>query len=192
MSLSFSAPKFAFDPSARARAPKQQKAFKKQPLLVEQLMSFGTTFGPDGHTWFELQLPMVVAAEQANGAQWSKQQRASTQIDVMLVALQTHLRGIDREAIAALTLIRISPKRLDAHDNLRQAFKHVLDGVCAWIVEGGDDFNRRTIGKYDDQLLGTGRLTCHYEQTTHETDKRRQGIRVRLHLGSRPASSTGL
>ena len=191
MTLSFTGARFAFDPTARARAPKSSKAkpFKKGPKFVEQLFAADTT-GPG--SWFvELQLPLVVQAEQANGMRWGKQKRASSQIDTTLVVLQTHLRTLDRAAISGITLTRISPGKLDAHDNLRQAFKHVLDGVCAWIVEGGADFNRRTIGKYDDQLIATGRITCHYEQTTHETDKRLQGIRIRLHLSSPSASSTG-
>lgn len=177
---------------AKGNTNAKAKKHKNAPRVVEQLMSFGTTFGPDGHTWFQLQLPIIVQAEQANGMRWNKAKRASSHVDAVLAALQAHLRSIDREAVSEITLTRISPGKLDAHDNLRQAFKHVLDGVCAWICVGDGELNRHAIGRYDDKLLGTGKVTCHYDQTTHETDKRLQGIRIRLRLGSPAAPSIAL
>lgn len=171
--------------NGRRGGPAKPKKHKNAVRMVEQhTRSYGLQ--PDGGAEFELQLPIVVQAEQANGARWNKAKRASTHIDAVLAALQTHFRSLEREAITEITLTRISPGKLDAHDNLRQAFKHVLDGVCAWICVGDGELNRHAIGRYDDKLLGTGKVTCHYDQTTHETDKRLQGIRIRLHLGSKP------
>lgn len=173
----------------RAKGNAKAKKHKNAPRMVEQYTrSYGLQ--PDGSAEFELQLPTLVHADQANGARWRKAKRASSHVDVVIAALQAHLRSIDREAITEITLTRISPGKLDAHDNLRQAFKHVLDGVCAWICVGDGELNRHAIGRYDDKLLGTGKVTCHYDQTTHETDKRLQGIRIRLRLGSPAAPST--
>lgn len=165
----------------RAKGNAKAKKHKNGPKLVEQLVSFESTHA---HHWVELQLPTLVHADQANGARWRKAKRASSHVDVVIAALQAHFRSLDRERITDITLTRISPGKLDAHDNLRQAFKHVLDGVCAWICVGDGELNRHAIGRYDDKLLGTGKVTCHYDQTTHETDKRLQGIRIRLRLAT--------
>lgn len=169
--------------NGRRGANTKPKKHKSAVRMVEQLVSFESS---PAREWVELQLPIVVQAEQANGMRWNKAKRASTHIDAVLAALQAHFRSLEREAITEITLTRISPGKLDAHDNLRQAFKHVLDGVCAWICVGDGELNRHAIGRYDDKLLGTGKVTCHYDQTTHETDKRLQGIRIRLRLGSKP------
>jgi hypothetical protein len=173
---------FQFAFSGRRKA--KPKPTPRAPKMLEHTCAFhdGTE-----KLWI-LQLPIVVHADNANGAHFTKARAARSQLDVVLLALQTQLRGIDRERIDKITLVRFSPGKLDAHDNLRQSFKHVLDAVCVWIVCGAEDFNRRAIGKYDDQLLGTGKVTCQYDQTTHETDRLLQGIQIRLRMstGSRP------
>jgi len=169
----------AFNGRRKAK-PKPTRALPK--LLEHRVLCAKTS----STTEWVLQLPLVVHADNANGAHFTKARAARSQLDTVLLALQTQLRGIERECIDQITLVRFSPGRLDAHDNLRQSFKHVLDAVCVWIVCGSEDFNRRAIGKYDDQLLGTGKVTCQYEQTTHETDRRLQGIQIRLRLGSQP------
>lgn len=162
--------------NGRRGGPAKPKKHKNAVRMVEALVFIAP------QEFYELQLPIVVQAEQANGARWNRAKRASGHVDAVLAALQAHFRSLEREAITEITLTRISPGKLDAHDNLRQAFKHVLDGVCAWICVGDGELNRHAIGRYDDKLLGTGKVTCHYDQTTHETDKRLQGIRIRLRM----------
>jgi hypothetical protein len=132
---------------------------------------------------WSVQLPLITRASQVKGNRHAQRKAANLQIDTVLVTLQSQLRSIDRAAIRGITLVRISPKELDAHDNLPQAFKHVVDATCAWIVCGDDDINRHAIGRYDDQLIRTGRITCNYEQTTCEHDRRKQGIQIRFRLG---------
>jgi hypothetical protein len=175
---------FAMTFNARRAKPKPTKSLPK--LLDHKCFMSLHGDSTDMPVWREwvLQLPIVTHADNANGAHFTKARAARSQLDVVLLALQTQLRGVDRERIDRITLVRFSPGKLDAHDNLRQAFKHVLDGVCVWICCGTEDFNRRAIGKYDDQLLGTGKVTCHYEQTTHDTNKRLQGIQIRLRLAA--------
>jgi hypothetical protein len=162
----------------------RRKAKPKPTKTLPKLLDHRVWQAIDEDPEWVLQLPIVVHADNANGAHFTKARAARSQLDTVLLALQTQLRGVERERIDQITLVRFSPGRLDAHDNLRQSFKHVLDAVCVWIVCGSEDFNRRAIGKYDDQLLGTGKVTCQYEQTTHETDRRLQGIQIRLRLGS--------
>lgn len=160
------------------------RAKPKPTKALPKLLDHRVWHEIDENQEWVLQLPLVTHADNANGAHFTKARAARSQLDVVLLALQTQLRGVERERIDRITLVRFSPGKLDAHDNLRQAFKHVLDAVCVWICCGSEDFNRRSIGKYDDQLLGTGKVTCHYEQTTHETNKRLQGIQIRLRLAA--------
>lgn len=169
-----------FQLAFNGRRKAKPKPTPRSPKLLDHRVWQAIDADPE---WV-LQLPLVVHADNANGAHFTKASAARSQLDTVLLALQTQLRGIDRDRIDRITLVRFSPGKLDGHDNLRQSFKHVLDAVCVWIVCGSEDFNRRAIGKYDDQLLGTGKVTCQYEQATHETDKRLQGIQIRLRLGS--------
>jgi hypothetical protein len=103
---------------------------------------------------------------------------------MVIAACQSQLRRMERARVCGLDLTRIGPRPLDAHDNLPQSFKHVVDAVCGFLVRG-DDFDtadRRRIGTFDDQLIGTGKVTCRYAQLTHETDRRLYGIRIRFRL----------
>jgi hypothetical protein len=168
------------------RGVKKPKASRTVRFVMQHITSAWADVNGTIGSWV-LQLPMYVEPE-SNGRvnRHAKSARGGSQIDAVLAMLQSHLRSIDRAAISGIELTRISPRKLDAHDNLREAFKHVLDATCAWIVRG-DEFNeldRKRIGRFDDQLLGTGKVTCEYYQTTHETDRHLHGIRIRLRLKS--------
>lgn len=157
------------------------RAVKKSPKRSVPFVKAMIQSLSDG---WRIQLPIYTQATNANGNRYAAKARAREQVDAVMAFLQSHLRTIDRSRIKAIELTRIGPQKLDAHDNLPQAFKHVLDGVCAWIVRGDEfcDADRRRIGKFDNEVLGTGRATCHYEQVTHE-DRRLHGIQIRLRLG---------
>lgn len=163
-------------------------AQKRAKTTVAMVPSVTRCGGGREALWYELDLPVLTAASNENGNRWNKSARAGHQVNIVIAGLQAHLRAIDRAAISGITLTRISPGKLDAHDNLPQAFKHVLDATCAWIVRGDDfcDADRKRIGRFDDELLNTGKghVTCNYEQTSHEVDRRLQGIRIRLQLTS--------
>lgn len=171
------------------KAPRRAKPFVPGPKLVEQLVTWATD-----RSWVELQMSMKIDSPQANGHQHTNANDAHIQVEDVLRALRAYLRGLDRSLISGITFTRLhtekSKKGLAKHDNLRGAFKHICDATCAWIVEGPNEFNRRTIGKYDDLLEaqwteGTGRTwPPNYTQQMHETDTRLWGIRIRLHLGS--------
>lgn len=192
-----------FHASREMAVAKQEKATKREARKVETLLRWSA----DG-SWFELQAAIETKSGQAKGRDFAQAHLAAKQrlellgwktvkargqrrgvlTKVRSGLLETHFGGVDRAAVSGIEVIRISPMRLDAHDNLRQAFKHVIDDICIWI-DLGESITARDIagiGRYDDKLLGTGKVTCHYDQTTHETDKRLQGIRIRLHLGSKP------
>lgn len=136
---------------------------------------------------FELQLPLKTEASNANGNRYREHKLKTNQIDTVIAACQSQLRRMDRDRVEIIDLTRIGPKPLDAHDNLPQSFKHVVDALCAWLVRG-DDFDaqdRRNIGRFDDQLIGKGKLSCRYAQLTHELDRRLYGIRIRFRLRPR-------
>lgn len=51
-----------------------------------------------------------------------------------------------------LTLIRIAPRRLDAHENLPMCFKSVVDGVADWLEV---DDRKGFLCKYDQEKAET-------------------------------------
>ena len=111
---------------------------------------------------------------------------ANVTIAVVVSALQTHLRAVDRSAFEHIQLVRFGPSAFD-DDNLRGSMKHVRDAVCAWIVRG-DEFSekdRRGIGKFDDQVLttGKGKVTCEYSQEPYQSDRTLRGIAIVLRHG---------
>lgn len=138
----------------------------------------------DGYT---LQLPLKTEASNANGNRHMAHKKRTQQFDLTLAACQAHMRNMDRERVCAIELTRIGPRPLDAHDNLPQSFKHVVDAVCAFIARGDefDERDRKRIGVFDDQLIGTGKVSCRYDQMVHELDRRLYGIRIRFRLRSR-------
>lgn len=141
----------------------------------------------DGYT---LQLPLKTEASNANGNRHRAHKAKVNQIDTVLSHCQRQLRHMDRARVAVIELTRIGQRPLDAHDNLPQSFKHIVDAACAWLVRG-DEFDaadRRNIGRFDDQLIGKGLLTCRYDQLTHELDRRLYGVRIRFRL--RPIAHT--
>lgn len=194
MSLSFSAPRFSFDPSARARAPKQRKpkAFKRGPKLIEMLSRWAT----DG-TWIELDVPVSVEAQHGYMRGHKRREaEAKDQHLVILCSLLSRLYSVDRELITDVTFTRFSPaaetkNEMDS-DNLGWSLKHFRDQTALWIVTGKLSCPQHEWGSHDGILKRKhGRDIWHYKSERHETDKRRQGIRIRLQLtspqGSQPA-----
>lgn len=164
----------------KARRP---KAFKRGPMLVEQL----TTWAADG-AWVELQIPLIVESLQARGARWKAKREKSFLRPIFIASL----RGLG-DRISAIHFTRIYSERgkpLD-DDNLPGAFKSVRDELCRFIRHGPVVTHEKGIGSHDDwvkqQWKGTGRTwPPTLSETTHETDKRLQGIRIRLHLRAQP------
>ena len=168
----------------KPKAPKRKG--KPAGVLVEQLCWV------DGVTQAVMvQLPIRLDRDQYNAGwvpHWTKTKTAQGQINTVLLALRTQLRTLSgdryaRERFRSIVLVRISPARL-GDDNLIAAFKHVRDGVCAWLKCGDDDFDRRTIGRFDDDVNQPGGIACYYAQTTCQRDKRAHGIQIRLGYSS--------
>ena len=121
----------------------------------------------------------------ANGSKFSKSSEAKKHVDTTLEALRLQLAGLSgerftRERIRGVVFTRIAPVRIKGDDNLTAAFKHVRDATFAWIVYGDQDFDRRKIGIYDDDVNTPGGHTCSCEQTVSAEDKRAYGIQIRF------------
>jgi hypothetical protein len=59
---------------------------------------------------------------------------------------------------ATVTLVRISPGKLDEHDNLPRAFKAVVDELAKWM--GVKDNDARLTWQYAQRSEGRSRYAC--------------------------------
>lgn len=194
-----------------AATPAQVAAFRAGQHAAMPAKASKLLVSACAHSWsdgFELQLPIVTQASNAKG-HWSNTWADVTEqaaITVFELCRLTAARDEQRTRIEHITFKRISPGRLDEHDNLRQAFKHVVDGCLFWREVGPraalhveEYFDRRSkrmrlrlravenIGRYDD-VEKTGGITWDYQQETNSEDRRRHGVRIRFRL--RPKSET--
>lgn len=139
------------------------------------------------HGEWILQLPLYILPLNDNGTQWTRGDSGDStkkQRKMLWDCCRTQLRGMNYR-VSAISFERLSTdaKGLDAHDNLRSAFKPLCDAFCAWIVEGPNVVNPRVlrkIGSYDDIVLRTWRVPCEYSQRQHTS----HGIRIGLQLGA--------
>lgn len=172
-----------FQLAFNGRRKAKPKPTRAAPKLLDHVCWFHDA-GPDS-MWI-LQLPLVVHAQHGYARQHYAiaSKSKGEHIGLVIRALRTQLRGVERERIDCVTFVRFCAKPMD-EDNLQTAFKHVKDAVAAWIETGGD-YNRKHIGIYDGQIdQRTGKaFKWLYENVQHETNKRLQGIQIRLRLGS--------
>lgn len=137
----------------------------------------------------ELQLPIYTTHKDGKAQRFKRIGNRNT---VAYALLST---GFDRASLGHITFTRIGPQPMDRKDNLRYAFKYVLDPTARWTIEGPamlDSEGRvRTdgIGTFDKKLEEMG-ITWDYQQEVCDTDRRRHGIRIRLTPKSSTACST--
>jgi hypothetical protein len=141
--------------------------------------------------WLVAQLPIYTSGQRSWGIWHDRHSMVESQVNATWIGLNTGFNTLERSLIEHIELVRISPGALDEHDNLPSAFKAIMDATCSWIVEGervfAADFDRRSIGKYDDKLLRSkknpgGRVTCGRDQMRHESRPCAYGIQIRLRL----------
>lgn len=89
---------------------------------------------------------------QSRGALMAKVRRAHKQREDVTMVLQSRFGKVPPAPPLTITLTRIAPGTLDAHDSLPPSFKHVADAVAAWI--GLDDADKRLTWKYDQRRDG--------------------------------------
>lgn len=89
------------------------------------------------HATFPLELPSLANVRMHHMRKHSLMKRQRTQAWAELRAVSPHIQVV--KAPIRITLTRVSPRRLDGHDNLRSAFKAVADGVADWLgIDDGD------------------------------------------------------
>lgn len=173
------------------RKPKRDRSRAKKAAAVEMIpLAFWRRCHLDSDERIA-DLQIYTSGQRSWGIWHDRHSMVEAQTSAVWSGLHTGYASLDRASITHVELVRISPGTLDEHDNLPSAFKAILDATCAWIVEGervfDADFNRRSIGKYDDKLLRTkrnpnGRVTCGYDQATSHSRPRAYGIQIRLRL----------
>lgn len=93
---------------------------------------------------------------------------------------------VERARVRHIDFVRIGGRGLAKHDNLRTAFKYVVDGTCG-VVLWGFEVTQRTrneIGQADDRLEERG-LGWSYLQEKSQANPRGFAIQIRLHLEPR-------
>lgn len=165
------------------KAPKRRAPTRR---MVEQLVS--SYFDePDRVMLWQLQLPLYVEGNKEREGRYANAARCGPQVDATLLALQAHLRGIDRDLISAIHFVRLTTaaEGLD-DDNVPGAFKHMLDALSVWIEKGSaiTPRDRRLIGHSDGRLKKQWKETGKSWPPTYEqiTKHEAHGIRIRLRL----------
>jgi len=87
-----------------------------------------------------------------------------------------------REAIDMVVLTRLSPGKLDGHDNLQFSLKGATDTIFKWLAKGATIDSDADVGRYDDVVNTssndyTGSVDLRYYQEVSE----RYGLRIELH-----------
>jgi hypothetical protein len=180
----------AIDPqtAARIRAaingkPQLKEAKAKRAQPVKAYVSQFHKFDPrnNSHT---IQLPIAFRTGEYNAERtpwylrekWVKEKR-----EAVWLALMAYLPSFDGERVQRMEFVRIGLKKMDENDNLRAAFKSIVDATCSWAVWGREaPAHIQAIGKADDKLERRG-VTWTYRQQKCESNPRLYGIRIVLH-----------
>jgi hypothetical protein len=102
-------------------------------------------------------VPLRVHSE-ANGSHghWSvKAARVKHQRHTVAWCLRPHAKP---DLPAVITMVRIAPRKLDAHDNLPRSFKACVDQVAEWL--GVKDNDPRIKWQYAQRSEGPGKYAC--------------------------------
>lgn len=97
-------------------------------------------------------LPIHAHNEANSSEHWTKKQKRHQQQKFIVINSLKPIRALVKLP-CQITFTRLSPKFLDAHDNLPMSFKYILDAVAAAITgeyrPGLADSNPRFTFKYD-------------------------------------------
>jgi len=131
-----------------------------------------------------VQLPIAFDPAMYNAGRvpwYLREKYVKTMREAVWLALSSYLRTFDRTRIVRMEFVRIGVKKLDSKDNLRSAFKSIVDATCSW-VEWGDEAPKhvRAIGYADDRLEQRG-IEWTYRQQQCESNPRLYAIRIVFH-----------
>lgn len=182
------------DTAARVRAAisgkpvlKEAKPKRSQPVkcYVPQLHRVYTETST--HV---IQLPIAFRGEEYNAKRtpwylrekWVKEKR-----EAVWLAMQAYLPRFDVDQLRSMEFVRIGLKKMDGKDNLRAAFKPIVDATCSRVRWGDACWeNIKVIGSADDWMEQRG-IEWTYRQQKCESNPRLYGIQIILHCA--PAST---
>jgi len=169
-----------------------EPAKPKRAEAVKALVSQFHKFDPqtNRHT---VQLPIVFRTAEYNAGRtpkflkekWVKEKR-----ELVWLALHSYFPlmrkdAAERDRVYAMEFLRYGIGKLDKKDNLRAAFKPVLDAVASFLVWGEDaPAHIRSIGTADDKLERRG-VEWDYRQMQCPANPRAYGIQIILHCAPR-------
>lgn len=134
------------------------------PPLIEPGVRFGTGF-------VELDVPLhLVNRGNANGNRWERvkaNKRAAGLIGDLLCTVPPVVRNTLAGPVRVL-VVRVGPRGLDKHDNLRHALKGVVDCLAVWLRHG-------RLGQRD----GDADLDWKYGQ---DRDGDKYGVKIRFEV----------
>lgn len=146
-------------------AAKRKRPAPKPIELIPPAVRYGTG-------WVELDVPLAVKNRgNANGNRWERvraNRLVAGTIGNMLCTVPPEMRGTVAGPVR-VTLVRVAPRGLDAHDNLRQSLKAVVDVLATWLRGG-------RCGQRD----GDADLAWEYQQERDQERGERYGVRVRI------------
>ena len=175
----------------RLKQPKAPKARSGPKLLLSEyaawkhqglVMVAQRAIAFDSAMWHHTDLP-----------QWKKNKLIAAERDGTIGFLLQHYESWakdpeQRARVRHIDFVRIGGKKLAKHDNVRTAFKYVVDGTCG-VIEWGFEVLKRTrheIGLADDRLEERG-VTWNYLQEKSLAQPRGYAIQIRIHLSPRAA-----
>jgi hypothetical protein len=81
---------------------------------------------------FEIELPLrTVPESNRSGEYWATKSKRHNQQKLLI---KTALRTCDIKPPCKITLTRIAPRELDAHDNLASSFKWIVDAISSLLT----------------------------------------------------------
>jgi hypothetical protein len=86
------------------------------------------------------------------GARFAAAAKVRKQRDDVTLILRSRLGTVPPALPLVVTVTRVAPGTLDAHDNLPGACKHVVDALASWL--GVDDRNEGITWRYDQRRDG--------------------------------------
>lgn len=86
------------------------------------------------------------------GARYAMAAKVRAQRQQVTLVLRSKLGLRPPEPPLTITVTRVAPGELDAHDNLPGACKHVVDAIAEWL--GLDDRDRRLSWRYEQSRDG--------------------------------------
>lgn len=142
-----------------------------------------------------IQLPIAFnrATYNTSRAPWYLKEKGVKEMREMVwLALDAYMRDMrapaaeeERGRVRHMEFVRIAVNKMDEKDNLRAAFKSVVDATCSFLVWGEQAYQHvKAIGSADDKLEQRG-VTWTYRQQQCESNPRLYGIRIILHCAPR-------